>query len=163
MQYAQQFTQAYRNAPWRKKTQWLGIFLLAIVSLALIASLYLSVSSRAATLGRQILNMQAEIEQLRRANADLTIQLAELTAADTMQKRAATLGLQSATPDQIQYVVVPGYAGRQTVQLASQATFQVSAPLVQPAFSESLFDWMRIQLTSLGWHQVLGALPPTVP
>ncbi len=163
MQYAHQFTQAYRNAPWRKKTQWLGIFLLVIVSLALIASLYLSVSSRAATLGRQILNMQAEIEQLRRANADLTIQLAELTAADTMQQRAAALGLQSASSEQIHYVVVPGYAGRQTVQLASQATFQISAPLVQPAFSESLFDWMRIQLTSLGWAQVLGALPPTSP
>ncbi|GAB4530703.1 MAG: hypothetical protein Fur0018_18130 [Anaerolineales bacterium] len=159
MQYARQFTQAYHNAPWRRQTQWLGMFLLALVALALVASLYLSVSSRAATLGRETMNMQAEIERLRRANADLTVQLAQLTAADAMQARAAALGLQPASPEQIQYVVVPGYRGRQTARLAPQATFQVAAPLVQPAFSESLLDWARIQLAPLGWSQVLGALP----
>ncbi len=159
MQYAHHLTQAYRISPWRKQTMWLGSFLLALVSLALLASLYLSVTSRAATLGREIQYMQSDIEKIRRANADLTMQLAELTAADTLQERAGKLGLRPAAANQIQYVFVPGYTGRPPVALAPTPA-PPPPTLVQPAFSESLLDWARQQFAALGWPQALSALPP---
>ncbi len=160
MQYAHRLTQAYQVTPWRRQAIWLGSFLLGLVSLALLASLYLSVTSRAATLGREIQYMQAEIEQTRRINADLTAQLAALTAADTLQERAEKLGLAPVSPEQIQYVVVPGYNGRPPVTLAP-APAPPPQPLVHPDFSESLLDWARRQFATLGWPQVVGALPPS--
>ncbi len=158
MQYAHRLTQAYQVTPWRKQAMWLGWFLLGLVALALLSSLYLSVTSRAATLGREIQYMQAEIEKTRRANADLTVQLAELTAADTLQERAEKLGLVPASAAQIQYVVVPGYNGRPAVTLAP-APAPPPQTLVQPDFSESLLDWVQRQFAAMGWPQVIGALP----
>ncbi len=160
MQYAHRLTQAYQVTPWRRQAIWLGSFLLGLVSLALLASLYLSVISRAATLGREIQYMQAEIERTRRVNADLTVQLAALTAADTLQERAEKLGLVPASPEQIQYVVVPGYNGRAPVTLAPAPT-PPPQTLVHPDFSESLLDWVQRQFTTLGWPQVVSALPAT--
>jgi predicted nucleic acid-binding Zn ribbon protein len=36
--------QAYRQAPWRMQLQWIGIFLLILVSISAIAGVYLSLA-----------------------------------------------------------------------------------------------------------------------
>ena len=67
----QNLTQAYRLTPWRSQLQIIGMFLLILVMIALVAGIYLNVTARAATIGRQIQNLHEEIQVNERVNADL--------------------------------------------------------------------------------------------
>jgi cell division protein FtsL len=88
MREAEQLILAYAQAPWRKQLQLIGLFSLALVMVALIASLYLIVSAQAATRGREIQSMQYDIQEMQRQNADLESQLASLTTAARLEERA---------------------------------------------------------------------------
>ena len=44
----------YRQAPWRVQRQWIGLFLLALVLVAMVAAIYLNVTVRATVAGREI-------------------------------------------------------------------------------------------------------------
>ena len=50
--------QAYSQAPWRSQTQIIVVFMLAVVAAALVAFIYLNTTAQAATIGRQIQEMQ---------------------------------------------------------------------------------------------------------
>jgi cell division protein FtsL len=136
-------TQAYSQAPWRKQLQIIGLFLLGLVFTALVAGIYLNVTARAATIGREIFTMQGKIEDLQMANADLQTRLADITAASQMEKRARDMGFNSIEMDQSMYIVVPGYTGRPRAVLAPPPgpTRAISATL-PPDYTESLFDWL---------------------
>ena len=79
---------AYKVAPWRIQRQWIGSILLAVVVLAMIATLYLDVTSQAAIAGREIQDLTASINESQQASADLQTQLAALTSARVMEQRA---------------------------------------------------------------------------
>ena len=64
MDRLEDFAQAYSQAPWRKQLQIIGLFSLILVFGALVAGIYLNVSARAATAGRDIQSKQEEIEAL---------------------------------------------------------------------------------------------------
>ncbi|NJN44110.1 MAG: hypothetical protein HC806_04835 [Anaerolineae bacterium] len=104
----QQLIHAYKNAPWRVQLQLIGMFSLAVVVIALIAGLYLNVTARAATIGREIQDMEREILGLQHITADLENQLGLLTSIKTMERRAEDLGFQVINPAEILYVAVPG-------------------------------------------------------
>ena len=140
-------TQAYRQTPWRIQLQVIGMFLLILVMFAIIAGIYLNVTARAATIGRRIQAMQADIQLNERLNADLQTRLAMLTTASSMEARAKELGYRQATASEITYIVVPEYAGRTPVVLAPPpGPVASSAQILPPEFTESLIDWVR-QLT----------------
>ena len=61
----QRLTQAYRQTPWRTQLQWIGLFLLALILLATVAGIYLSVSAGAAAVGREIQQLEYEREMSR--------------------------------------------------------------------------------------------------
>jgi len=148
MREAQQLILAYAQAPWRKQTQLIGLFSLALVLISLIASLYLIVSAQAATRGREIQFMQTEIQDLQRQNADLESQLASLTTAARLDERAKELGLQPAQPEQIVYLEVPGYIPRSPANLAPPVEpAAATGPGISPAFSQPLFDWVKDQVS----------------
>ena len=83
--------QAYRQAPWRTQLQWTGLFLLVLVLVASVASIYLNVSASAAASGREIQRLGQQSEDLERSIADLRTQLAMLTSAANMEKRAEAM------------------------------------------------------------------------
>ena len=56
---------------------------------------------------------------LERAIADYKAQIAIMTSASVMEKRAKDAGFQRIDPSQAVYVLVPGYTGRQPVVLAA--------------------------------------------
>lgn len=135
--------QAYQQAPWRKQLQIIGLFSLILVFAALIAGVYLNVTARAATVGRRILDMQVEIRENRQRNADLETQLALITSASFMEKRAEDLGYRPASSEEFLYVVVPGYVGRQPAVLAPPPGPVVASSHTLPAeFTQSLIDWI---------------------
>ena len=122
----------------------IGLFSLALVMVGLVAGIYLNVTARAATAGRKIQEMQTQILQLQRTNADLETQLALLTSVRSMEQRAVALGYRPVDPGQVLYLPVPGYAGRQEAVLASPPGPAVaSAPDLPPEFTETLVDWLQ--------------------
>jgi len=136
-----QMVQKVRQAPWRVQRQWIGLILLVIVLLAMLAGIYLSVTVRAGIVGREIQFLSAQIEQNQQKNADLQTQLAALTAIQNMEARARALGFVPVSPEEITYIVVPGYVEKSLVDL-STVSQDDSVSLLQPEYFETLFDWL---------------------
>ena len=137
---------AYRQAPWRIQRQWLGGFLLAVLAIAMVSSLYLDITAQAAISGREIQGFTSDISAMEQTNADLQTRLAELDSDAVMQKRAADLGYVPVDPAQLQYVIVPGYVAPQPDILAIAPALQPSAPTIPPEYTQSLIDWLQQQL-----------------
>ena len=136
--------QAYSQAPWRKQLQVALLFLVGLILVAVVGGVYLNVTARAVTMGTDVQIMQSSIEQLKRSNEDLQTQLAYLTSASTMEARAEKMGFTQVQPDQIIYIKVPGYQGRQPAVLAPPAGPAVaSAMVLSPEYSQSLLDWFE--------------------
>jgi len=142
----------------------IGIILLVLVSIAIIAGIYLNVTARAAAVGREIQEMQVRIygyhyltndasvgripiEELEQNIANLSSQLAYLTSYQVMQDRVKDLDLEPIASENIDYVAVPGYVDRQTTSLAPPPEpMVVNASAIDPQFKESLFDWLANQV-----------------
>jgi hypothetical protein len=114
-----------------------------LVMIALVAGIYLNVSARSVAAGVEIQRMQAEMDVTRQSIHDLESQLADLTSSKTMESRAREMGFEPLSPDQIMYIQVPGYNGRQTPSMApSMQPAVVQTQTISPAFTESLIDWV---------------------
>ncbi len=138
---------AYRQAPWRIQRQWIGTFMLMVLGLAMVASLYLDVTAQAALTGRTIQDLSYEINAGQQANASLQTKLSELTSTHVMEQRAAALGYQPISATRIQYVLVPGYSAPKPAILAAAPALKPSAPSVLPEYTESLIDWFDQRLS----------------
>jgi cell division protein FtsL len=139
--------QAYSQTPWRQQVQRVGMFLAILVLGLIIAIIYVDVSAEAASVGREIQDMQTEIETLEQAIADKESQLAYLTSAIEMEKRAVKMGFVPVNPGEALYVVVPGYAGRIEATLAPPSVPASAQTIVlSPEYSISLVDWLKQEL-----------------
>lgn len=139
---------AYRVAPWRVQRQWIGNALLLVVVLAMVAALYLNVTSRSAIAGREIQDLSISIAQSQQISGDLQTQLAGLTSAVSMEQRAREMGFRPVEPDELEYLVVPGYVAPEAVDLSSSAQPQLNALTIPPEYNQSLLDWMDERLVS---------------
>lgn len=123
--------------------QWIGVFLLALVAVASVAAVYLNISARAATTGREIQAMESKNDTIERQIADLETKLAFLTSAAQMQKRAEDMGFVPVDAATEQYLVVPGYTGRQLAELApAPGPDMVTVPLLRSNYTQSLWEWL---------------------
>lgn len=143
-------TQAYTQAPWRTQMQILALALLILIGVAVVAGVYLNITQRTATIGRDIQGMQYEIEELQLSNADLETRLAYLTSGTQMHVRALELGFQPIERDQIEYLVVPGYAEKRAAVIAPPPepveTYAASLPF---SYTESLLDWVKVSVVPM--------------
>ena len=146
MQNVNIFVYAYKQAPWRIQRQWIGMFLLTVLGLAMVASLYLDITAQAALAGREIQNLSADITTIQQSNADLETRIAALTSTHTMEQRATTLGYQPLDSNQVQFIVVPGYSAPQSIPLASAPSPRTSAATIEPEYTQSLLDWLDQRL-----------------
>jgi hypothetical protein len=149
---------AYAQAPWRTQRQRIGSLLLAVLGFAMVAALYLDITSQAAIAGRKIQEMSAELITVQQANGNLRSQLAEATSATTMEARAKSLGYRPVDPVELQYVVVPGYVPPEVAMLAGAQSLRPSAANLAPEYTESLITWLSQRLGSSGANAG-GGLP----
>lgn len=150
MNHLEILAQTYAQAPWRRQLQLIGLFSLVLVSIALVAGIYLNVSAKAAAVGRDIQTMQAQIETLDREIEDLRSQLATVLSSSEMEVRALKMGFAPLSPEQTVYLRIPGYADRQAVVLAPNSSRTlVSAHVLPEQYTESLFDWARRRLSAI--------------
>jgi hypothetical protein len=143
---------AYKIAPWRVQRQWIGNALLVVVALAMIATLYLDVTSQAAIAGREIQDLTASISASQQASADLQTQLASLTSVQVMEQRALEIGFRPMKPQEAEYLVVPGYSVLEPKILSSAPVLQLSKLTIPPEYNESLLVWLdkKIATSSRG-------------
>ncbi len=139
---------AYKVSPWRVQRQWIGTALLAVVALAMVATLYLDVTSQAAIAGREIQDLTALITEGKQVSADLQTQLASLTSASVMEERALELGFRPMASIEAEYLVVPGYFQPEPEILSSIPRPQLSALTIPPEYNESLLDWVDERIAS---------------
>lgn len=143
MYRVQNITQAYSQAPWRKQLQWIGLFMLVLILIAMIAGIYLSVSAQASTAGREIQIMYSEMEAIRRDIENMETQLAFLVSNAEMLKRAEDLGFKKVYSDDIFYILVPGYSTSSQINLGDPpGTPLEDIPSLAPEYSQSLIDWL---------------------
>jgi cell division protein FtsL len=156
---SQQAQRHYFQAPWRKQLQMIGLLSLILVSVALVAGIYLNVSARATAVGREIQETQAKVETCDREIEDLTSHLAAVLSSREMEARAYQLGFKPVQPDELVYMKVPGIPGRQSPILVpyTERTL-VSAPVLPPEYTESLFTWLKRQMQK-GYLSFAEVLP----
>ena len=142
IQNVNHFVHAYKIAPWRIQRQWIGTALLMVVALAMVATLYLDVTSQTAIAGREIQDLTAAITISQQMSGDLQTQLASLTSASIMKQRALELGFRPVESGEAEYLVVPGYSVFEPDILTSAPLLQMSALTIPPEYNESLLDWM---------------------
>lgn len=146
-------TQAFSQAPWRKQIQVMVAFMTVLVFLALIASVYLYVSSQAVAAGLEAQELHKAIDQARLTIEDYESQLARITSAKVMAERAEALGYHPVEPDRILYVEVPGYSPRQ-LEVAPPAKPAVLPSVAEtpPEYRQSLLEWFKDNiLARSGW------------
>jgi hypothetical protein len=144
------FIYAYAQTPWRSQRQWIGSLLLIVVGLAMVAALYLDVTSQAAIAGREIQELASQTSAVQHGSADLQSKLAELTSTSAMEQRASALGYEQVDSSELQYVLVPGYEAPQPDILAGAHALKPSAASMPPAYTESLISWLSERLGDSG-------------
>ena len=159
MTMPKRFVQAYRQAPWRIQTQRVALLLIVAILAASILWVMLSVTVQAATAGLEIQQMEYEQEQLQREVAHLRTQYAHLTSADRMAERAEAMGFSPITPENITYVLVPGYPGRQSEIKASPPSTQTQQRLIKPGYTLSLWEWMLESALEISSSNLGGRTP----
>jgi len=143
-----QIVQTVRQANWRVQRQWIGLFLLVLVLIAMVAGIYLNITVRATLAGREIQILQNQITDNTRANSDSETQLAILSSVESMQKRADAMGFKPADPEDITYVVVAGYMPAKSVDFSASREEQKPSFYLSPLYSESMLDWITRTLAS---------------
>jgi cell division protein FtsB len=139
---SRRMVQAYQQTPWRIATQRGVLVLIVAILSASTLWVMVSVSVQAASAGLEIQTLQADRETLERQIAGLRTQYAMQTSAAIMQKRAAELGFKPIKPEDITYMVVPGYSGRESVVNAPPPGAHTSPPLIKPVYTQSLWEWL---------------------
>ncbi|MEX2143621.1 MAG: hypothetical protein WD740_03425 [Anaerolineales bacterium] len=151
---SKELIQAYQQAPWRRQMQVIGLIAAGLVAVSLIGALYLNITARAATAGRQVQSLQRSVADLEQRIEDLNTKLAFITSIETMQQRATDLGFKPLSPNVLTYLKVPEYQGLPSgAQLAPRVGAQFSTAARLPAeYTESLFDWLSSMLAVLGGY-----------
>ena len=142
--------QAYSNSPRRQKLQIIGSVFMAIVITALMLILYLVVSARVVSMGRQLQQAKDEIDQLVYQSVNYRNQIAQLSRFDLMEEKAIELGFRAPYPGEVFYVPVPGYQqGPETHVEIQQDTRPAVINVNLLEYHQSLIEWVGEQLNNL--------------
>ncbi len=148
--------QAFKQAPWRLHAQSVGLFLLALIAILLVASVYLSISGLAANAGLDAYRLDLKRMDLEREIAHRKATLALITSAPNMEERALSMGFEKINPEDALYITIPGYAGKQTMVVAPPPGInENSRQLVKSIYRESLWDWLFTGINSLS-DEIIG-------
>lgn len=138
---AQETLQSYKQARWRTRIQRAGWLMLIVLCFLFISILYLNISAQAANAGLSVQYMQITRQALVREIANEKVELAAVNSAAQMQKRAEALGYKAIAADKAVYVMVPGYIGKQLVNLAPPPSSDLlPQPILKPSYTQSLWE-----------------------
>jgi cell division protein FtsL len=133
-------TEKRRSHLWLTEAQaalsWGAILVLA----ALVGAIYLFQASRIATVGRQVQELQWELDEVNRVNADFERDIAEAQSLDRLQQEVLRLGFVRAQPGDVEYLVIPDFPAG--VKVTPKVELQSTPEPIDNA-SEAL--WLAIE------------------
>ncbi len=134
-----------RRLSWLTEAQaalgWGIILILA----ALLGVIYLSQSSRIATVGRRVQFLQERLDTLHRENSTLERKIAEAQSLTRLQQEAIRLGFAQASPDAIEYLIVENFPASTPMPITYVPTPQPPAETM----TEALWFAIRGSITGL--------------
>jgi len=148
----QNLIQAYEQAPWRVQVRRWILILLTVVAFSIVAVIYLNISAKTYDAGLKIRKAEYAIDQYEREISDLTTQLALITSSSVMEARAREMGFSWVENiDQVVFIVVPGYKGRQ-LDFSSQIEQEeiTSSPVLNPEYTQSLWEFLFEEAMKMG-------------
>ena len=135
--------QASRQNPSRIQTQWISVILLVVVLSVLAVILNLNITTKSAHAGVQVRILEAEREKLERTITGNRTLLAQMTSSKTMQERAKALGYQAATIDNLKYVYVAEYVGKEgKAVVIPKSRNNPTQNIIKPIYTRSMWDWL---------------------
>ena len=142
--------QAFEQTPWRIQLRSFVWILLVVVCFFSVAIFNLNISSRTYAAGVTIQDLETDKTNTLRQIADLRHQLAMIKSSSEMGKRLKDLGYERiSVPEEIIYLVVPGYLGEQPVYEIPTGNNQNQVTLIKPAYTQSI--WELITQHTLGF------------
>jgi cell division protein FtsL len=111
-----------------------------LVLAALVGAIYLFQASRIARVGRQVQELQWELDEVNRLNGDLERDIAEAQSLDRLQQEVLRLGFVRADPDDVDYLVIPNYPAE--IEATHEAELLLTPDPINNA-SEAL--WLTIE------------------
>ncbi len=135
--------QASRQNPSRIQTQWISVILLVVVLSVLAVILNLNITTKSAHAGVQVRILEAEREKLERTITGSRTLLAQMTSSKTMQERAKALGYQAATIENLKYVYVAEYVGKEgKAVVIPKSRNNPTQNIIKPIYTRSMWDWL---------------------
>lgn len=98
-----------RNRFWLTEAQAALSWGIILALGALLGTIYLYQASRIAGVGRHVQELQNELDDVKRVNAELEREIAEGQSLERLQAEAERMGFVRARPEDIEYLVVPDY------------------------------------------------------
>ncbi len=115
---------------------------------ALLGAIYLNQASKIATIGRRVQIEQNELDEVKRANAELEQQIAAAQSLEQLDTKARQLGFVPSTPADIDYIVVPEYPTESVGPSAAPGDDEAQdAP---PATPDTLWQAIALAVRDLG-------------
>ncbi|MFN2112391.1 MAG: hypothetical protein ACK2TT_04675 [Anaerolineales bacterium] len=140
--------QAYSNSPRRQKLQLVGGIFIAIVLGATMLVLYLVVSARVVSMGRQLQQAKDDIDQLVYVSVNYSYQIDRLSRFEVMETRAEEMGFRAPYPGEVFYVPVAGYAdGEGTVVEVVDDSRPAVINVNLREYHQTLLEWVGEQLS----------------
>jgi len=119
---------------------WGVIMILA----ALVGAIYLYQASQIAGVGREVQELQYQLDEIKRISADLEREIAEAQSLERLQEEAVRLGFLRSDPADIDYMIIPGVPAQNSAQLEPE---MITEPEPVESLREAL--WITFQ-SSLG-------------
>jgi hypothetical protein len=116
---------------------------------ALLGAIYLNQASKIATIGRRVQMEQNELDEVKRANAELERQIAEAQSLERLDVEARRLGFVPSTPADIDYMVIPQYPTESAGPSILDAAEEVEAE-APPAPPETMWQALALAVRDLG-------------
>ncbi len=136
-----------RRLSWLTEAQAALGWGIILVLAALLGVIYLTQSSRIATVGRRVQFLQEELNSLHRENATLERNIAEAQSLQRLEQEAIRLGFAQAGPDALEYVIVENFPAITPEPVEPEPTPQPPAETMSEAlwlaFQNSITGLMR--------------------
>lgn len=134
-----------RRLGWLTEAQAAAGWAVIIILAALLGAIYLNQASKIAAIGRRVQIEQSQLDEYKRINGELERLIAEAQALERLNAEALGMGFRPATPEEIEYLVIPDYPIGEAIEPAlSQAEHALeTAPAPPQSMLEALLLTVR--------------------
>lgn len=132
------------NKSWRDILRSTGSTMLWTMILLVLGGMYLAVSAKAAKVGRRVLNLESQHNQLQLEYDELNAVYAQRTSPDRMRALALSMGFRDAVPADVDYIPIEEFDSLGEFIVPAPGSLRQSGnPGLSPAYSETLVDAVR--------------------